>query len=369
LQFVEMKTKMERCRRDFRRLAGISHFNAMDIGPSPQGVIDEFYEKKLIDARTWLETNGDAVIMMDHDFTDRVYEAGQTCEITLSISDFSHPSLAASALTWELIEGKKILASGALKFAHRPFCTSRIGKVRIEMPAVRKPKAVSLRAMIPGGRKRISNQWRFWVFPKEKSRSRGRAPSSFRLPMKKGRVLVTKRCGEEEIVFARSGGRVLLIAGEGLRRPFFPKFGYTEGKYFFLPPASYPPYEDGQQGTVVRRHKILGDFPHEGFCDLQFFRMIDKSPPIELDPFGALKEEPVIRQVGTYQVCQKLAYLIEFAFGKGGIIICALDLNPKLPEARYLLSQILTYAAGKNFRPKNRLSRKAVEFLISETQL
>ena len=114
---------------------------------------------------------------------------------------------------------------------------------------------------------------------------------------------------------------------------------------------------------------MLGNFSHEGFCDLQFFRMIDKSPPIELDPFGELKDEPVIRQIGTYQVCQKLAYLMEFVIGRGGMIISALDLDPKLPEANYLLSQILRYAAGKDFRPKDRLSRKAIEYLISETNL
>jgi len=42
LQFIEAKGKMEACRRDHATLAGISHFNAMDTNPSPQGIIDEF---------------------------------------------------------------------------------------------------------------------------------------------------------------------------------------------------------------------------------------------------------------------------------------------------------------------------------------
>src|SRR5690606_33731808 len=46
LQFIEAKGKMEECRRDFPELAGINHFNGPDLNPSPQGILDEFYEKK-----------------------------------------------------------------------------------------------------------------------------------------------------------------------------------------------------------------------------------------------------------------------------------------------------------------------------------
>jgi len=404
LQFVEMKTKMERCRRDFKRLAGISHFNAMDIGLSPQGVLDEFYEKKLIDAGTWLQTNGDTVIMMDRDFDGRIGVAGETVQVRLCISDFSHPPMAAKKLEWRLRRKNVTVAAGSIAFTHKPYCTSRLGKIKLKTPEVKKPALLVLSVELRDGKRRIFNEWNFWAFPKKarlpdsvaaygacrlinsakkaiyenltpesagKSRTKKMiiSASSAVIEMKSARVLITEKCDKTVIEFVRGGGGVLLIAGEGLVRPFFPKFGFREGQYFFLPPASYPPYEDGHQGTIVRNHKMLGDFPHEGFCDLQFFRMIDRHAPIELDPFGKLKEEPVIRQIGTYQVCQKLAYLVEFALGKGGIIISSLNLDPKLPEARYLLSQILKYAAGSDFHPKNALSAKAIGYLISETNL
>ena len=64
------------------------------------------------------------------------------------------------------------------------------------------------------------------------------------------------------------GGRVVLAAGEGLVRPHPPNFGYI--RYFFTPPANYPKYEDGQNGTIVADHPLLGDFPHQGG---QRFRM------------------------------------------------------------------------------------------------
>lgn len=399
LQFVEMKTKMERCRRDFKRLAGISHFNAMDIGPSPQGVLDDFYEKKLIDAKTWLETNGDTVIMIDRDFDDRVCISGEKFEAHLSISDFSHPAFSpggikSEKLEWELFEcrGKACLAralsTGSLRFHHNSFCTSPLGTLKIRMPNADKPMALKLRAKIADGKRVISNEWNFWAFPKEVQLPKSIAVygnpkmalvkkliEAYKIKLignmrrDMPQILITEKVKEDIIAYARDGGRVFLIAGEGLLRPFFPKFSFKEGHYFFLPPASYPPYEDGHQGTIIRNHPMLRCFPHEGFCDLQFFRLIGSVPPVELDPFGDLKEEPVIRQIGTYQVCQKLAYLVEFSIGKGGIVISALNLDPKLPEADYLLSQILKYAASDEFKPKDKLSGSGIEFLVSETNL
>jgi len=391
LQYVEMKAKMERCRRDFKKLAGICHFLAMDMHCAPMGVIDYFYEKKLIDAKTWLQSIGDTVILMDHNFEDRVYASGQAFEVKLSISDFSHPPLKAKMLNWELSDGTRTLASGSLRCNHKPFCTSPLGVIKTKLPETAKARELKLAVSIDDGKRKISNAWDFWLFPKKVELPKsvmlygnaGGAPlrkirdaykiRSFRVAVGKvPRILITEKVDKDILDFARVGGRVLLIAGEGIVRHFYPPFlaeGWDEGLYLFAPQACYPPYEDGHQGSIIRKHRMLGDFPHEGFMDLQFFRMLVDAPAVELDPLGRLKEEPVIRQFGTYQVCQKLAYLLEFALGKGGIIISALNLDPKLPEARYLLSQILKYAAGSDFHPKNALSAKAIKYLISETNL
>jgi hypothetical protein len=71
VQFQEAKGKMEACRRDRPRMAGICHFNAMDTNPSPQGIINEFYERKFADPETWLQTNGDTVVLSSLGFDDR----------------------------------------------------------------------------------------------------------------------------------------------------------------------------------------------------------------------------------------------------------------------------------------------------------
>lgn len=376
LQYIEAKTKLENCRRDNPKLAGISHFTAMDIGFSSQGILDEFYETKYIDADTWKQTIGDTVILVDKNFDDRILIAGGIFECRLFISDFSHPSLKDSGLQWELTDGKKCFGSGKFTFKHKPFRTFPIGKIKLTLPYVSKPIAMKLYVVVYEKKRKFSNQWNFWIFPREvkftgsigiygkpkntwlkKFNGFPYINSNKLLSKNIPRVIITEVLDKSLIKYTSNGGKIFLVASEGLVRPFYPKLGLIHGRYFFTPPANYPPYEDGYSGTIVRNHKMLGDFPNEGFCDLQFYRMVAESPAISLQPFSLLKQKPVIQVFSTYYVCHPLAHLIEFGVGKGGIIISSLNFNPDLPEAKYLLSNILKYTINNKFKPKNHLKR------------
>ena len=251
LQYMESRTKMELCRRDNPTLAGISHFSAMDIGLSPQGIIDEFYERKLVDAETWRRTNGDTVIMMSRDFSGRVFEEGQRLKCDLFVSDFSHPPFADPRVTWELRAGRTLLAQGALKHRHRPFRTVLAGSLEAELPRTRKPRLLRLRATLSDGKRGVDNEWLFWLFPKAAAFPRnvrvyGRPVDSWiktartiprvpagdnggRLPA----VLLAETLDDALIDHMERGGRVILAATEGLVRPLYKTFG--SGGYFFLP--------------------------------------------------------------------------------------------------------------------------------------
>jgi hypothetical protein len=164
-------------------------------------------------------------------------------------------------------------------------------------------------------------------------------------------VVLTEVVDDALAAWMQRGGRAILTASEGLVRPFRPKFGYKEGHYFFTPPANYPPYEDGHDGTIVADHPMLGGFPHEGFADLQFFRMMADSPPLELEPLGLAGADPVIRVMHSFPVARPLGYLAEARVGEGGLVLTALDLDQGLPEARFLLDRIRACAGGPAFDP------------------
>jgi hypothetical protein len=381
LQAIEMRGKMDACRRDNPKLSGISHFNAMDIGFSPQGVINEFFEEKLLDSDTWLRTWGDTVLLLDRNFDDRVLAPGDVLKATIYVSDFSHPPLDRPELTWEFMAGEEKVASGTISYRHRAFLAKRTGKIEVPIPEVDVPDKAVLRVQLTEGDRRNENEWSFWIFPGKPSLPGqviiyGKTGDTWlrglrNLPRKKiledipaSIVVLTEQIDESLLDFVEKGGRAILAAGEGLIRPYDPKLGLSTGRYFFLPPANYPPYENGQSGTIIEDHPMLGDLPHEGFADLQLYRPTAESPPIDLRILGGWETRTVIRALSTYFVCYPLAYLVEFALGKGGIIISAMDLNQKWPESRYMLSTLIGYCAGSDFRPKNTLTKEGRESLL-----
>ncbi|HPO51584.1 MAG TPA: glycoside hydrolase family 2 TIM barrel-domain containing protein [bacterium] len=381
LQFIEAKTKLEQIRRDYPNLAGICHFTAMDIGFSPQGVIDEFYEKKFVTAEVWRQTTGPTAILTDSNFDDRIYVSGMDFEKTIFISDFSHPPLKNPAIEWDF-SGETVKEHGEFSFTHKPFCTDKIGNIRIRLPDVQSPEKVRLRIKAKEEGRTFENHWDYWIFPETTNMVEfvvyGKAKKTWIKTLKAQNIkksyirgvfpkLVVSEIFDRNLAnYVADGGKLILAVPEGFTRPFFPKLGLVAGRYFFTPPANYPTYEDGNTGTIVRNHPMLGDFPHENFCDLQFYRMIAEFPPIDLRPFGDLKEEPVIRSFSTCFRMYPLAYLIEFSWGKGHIIITSLNFDQNLPEARYLFTQMLKYLENAKL-PENKLNDVVVDRLIEES--
>ena len=387
VQFIEAKGKMEACRRDHSAIAGISHFNAMDANPSPQGIIDEFYERKCIDAATWRETNGDTVVLSSLGFVDRVLAGGDRLICTLSVSDYSHPPFESPALEWALEVGEERVAEGRIAYVHEPFRTCPAGELDVTAPRIVEPVKGRLSATLSEGDRVVTNHWDLWVFPRDVALPDDVAVYSDprytwlttledvprvcedALPDSSHRVLLAEILDEHVAAFARGGGRVILAASEGLVRPFPPKLGLSEGRYFFCPPANYPPYESGHNGTILAEHPMLGTTPHEGFADLQFYRMLAESPPLDLEPLGLTGGDPIVRAVHSYPIGRSLGYLAEGSFGDGGLILCALDLNQAWPEARYLLASMCRYAASDAFAPSLALSDAHIAAIAEATAL
>ena len=256
LQVLEAKAKMEMRRRDFPHLAGISQYSAADLNPSPQGILDEFYDRKYVDGATWLQTNGDTVILSSLQLDDRALSAGSTRQCRFFVSDFSHPAMTAPKVTWRLVAGDETLASGQLSYAHRPYCTCPAGVIEIAVPAVSHARAARLEASLREGDRTVTNSWNVWLFPAkaplppmlrydkpQRTWLRGWAeippasPEEVDHGQHGGRdvVVLTERLDERLVAFMRGGGRVILAAQSGLVRTHGPMLGSNE---LLLHPAS-----------------------------------------------------------------------------------------------------------------------------------
>ena len=384
VQYIEAKGKMEKVRRDTPRMAGISHFDAMDAISSPQGIFTEFYERKYASAEEWLRTNGDTVVLCSLGFNDRVYKSGDALAVKFFVSDFSHPRLECPHIEWELISDGEKYSSGKIDYSHEAYVTVEAGSVEIAVPETGRPVCATLRAAVTDGRRRFENEWPLWFYPanpgyaegaavyyKEEGTWLGRSgmPDANPDNLDGYKCLWTDRLDENLVSRIRAGGRAILAAAEGTTRGYGNVMGLADGRYFFTPPANYPPYEDGQNGTVLQNHPLFGDVPHRGFADLNFIRVMGDCPPIELEPLELNDWDPIFRAVHKYPCSHSIGYITECRIGKGGLVICSLDLNHDYPEAAYLAKCIGEYAASDKFDPENELGGAAVERLVTLTNI
>lgn len=104
---------------------------------------------------------------------------------------------------------------------------------------------------------------------------------------------------------------------------------------------------------VPTDHPALGNFPHEGFVDLQFIDMTQREPS-DLSTFRH-EVSPVIWDVNARYFLGSLTvvdYMFEAKVDKGSLLACCLRLRGTGNTAgRYLLEQMVRYACSGSFAP------------------
>ncbi len=381
LQFDEAKTKMERSRRNNIEMAGICHFNAMDTIPSPQGILDAFYERKFASAQRWCQTNGDCVLLSDLDVDNRVFSCAENFVVNLYISDFSHPALKQPRIEWEISAGDFHEQGSVEEYSHTPFRTSFIASVSVVLPELFTAQKALLSVRASDGNRSCSNSWDFWIYPTTsvlidgvKTQYWGMVDWLSGIPspvfterdLDTTKVLITDRLTEKSSRYAQNGGNLILAAGEGMIKDFAkpPWPDINESIYFITAPAAYPTFEDRQHCSIINRHPALDKVPHDSYCSFQFYRMIAGSPPLELEPLGLNDADPIIRMVHHFRVSRSLGYLTERRIGKGRILITALNLDWNYPEAAYFLNSLCLYLCGMPLEEVPELTEKTERILI-----
>ena len=138
----------------------------------------------------------------------------------------------------------------------------------------------------------------------------------------------------------------------------------------------------GNSGTLISDHPAMAAFPHEGMCNLPFVHMLRGFLPMEFEPLRKYGVTPIIRGIDHYYSNRNNAYLLEFAVGKGKVVVCSLGVLERLKantpphvswgnptaftpnqtiEATYLLECLIEYAHGSRFVPPADVPRE--EFL------
>jgi hypothetical protein len=206
----------------------------------------------------------------------------------------------------------------------------------------------------------VSNAWDVWAFPDEPAKPPSRklqiggpdalrqrypgatAPSPAPRPSECD-LLVTPRLDAGSLAYAADGGRVLLLDPETA----FP----VEKTNYRL--SSWD--GGGPSGTTIDRgHPALRGVPSDGWCDLQFYPLIQGSKTVALDALP-VRVEPLVRCIDRPTRLANRAYLFEVSVGKGRLLVCGFNMaqaaERKDPAALFLLDQLVLYALGPSAGP------------------
>ena len=366
-------------------LAGYNNWGFHDFLHESTGLVDLFFRDKGMTAEEFRKSNGETVLLCTPLLDRYTLGAGQPLPFRLACSSHANRPMRGARVTWRLSAGGKELDRGEATVDIGAFGTTVLGDLEARTTDAAKPYSLELHASIVGSE--VTNTWRFWAFPAVTPHRPSASVSVFKDPwptllrmrerypwfrgvteaalwdLEPGGLLIAPIVTNAVSSYLGRGGRVLLLpvyylsSGTGL-----PSLGSSF--------AGFPSFAGprGGQGTIVTSHPALADFPHEGWCDYQFFDLIagERVPhvcaPFHLGAPGAywldkwpVKIEPIIRSVPTWKNLDNRAYLFEARVGDGRLLATTMRLFETAetrPEGAYLLDALIRYADSAEFRPR-----------------
>jgi beta-galactosidase len=358
LQAACLKTNIEAARRS--NLQGYLVWLFQDYPWCAEGVVDMFYRPKAVTAEQFRKFNAPTVLLTTQD--RRNYRFGDRAEFLLCVSRYEQEPRQSATLRWELMGKEGNLAAGSQVNLTIP-CgeVKQLTTIAFEVP--HRPQAEQLRLVVrlEDTQGIATNDWKIWCFPAERFVSEKfvvlgsewlhrQYPQSVvqteSLPSQT-ELLVTDRWEPRVLDHLGAGGRVLVLSPG----PVFPT---ATTRYR---PSGWDPGDPaGHVGTIFDpQHPAMKFMPSEGWCDLQFYDLIQGGKAILLDQ-TRVAGEPIVRMIDVPQRLERKAYLFETKVGPGRLLVSGFNFAAAVPAgdpaAIYFLDQLIRYTMGDQFQPK-----------------
>jgi len=341
------------------------------------GIFNTLYEpEKFPDPQPLLEFNRETVLLMNQTLGQRVLSTGETRQASLAVSHYGTQPVSDGTLFWELRAGDTVLQEGRIDaVAVRVGEVKPLGNITLGPVAATQGQHLELAVRLESIACRQTNHWDFWVFPRQKD-----ALPAVRMINLTGLKSLDERYDiAAEATWAQAD--VAIVAGPTVEALQQAAAGKT---LVVLPPPeslarpramTFWPGWIQSIGTWIETHPALRDFPHEGFCSLQFYRLFgDGVQALNTTDPGTPEREnlaPIINGMrqdydpvlgGNWAAVHnrwkfyRYGLLTEGRLGEGKILICCLNvlggIENQQPEAGYLLDCLVEYAGSEQFAPQ-----------------
>jgi hypothetical protein len=330
-----------------------------------EGWFDYFWQPKGITPSEGKEINTPVLLMISAGVNDRTFWSGEIKSFDVIVSNYGNESIQNGTLKWKLMAGDRVQLESTVAGVNAP-----LGQVTraatLEMGGTLSGnQKLELVLELSHGQSAFVNRWSFWAFPK------GRLLRTSEMPVASlvkwaglsrlypfiqhgtpardpGSLLIATSLSGESLQFLQGGGRVLLLTD----RSSFERSSEST----FLPASG------GALGTLISDHPALKGFPSEGFCDLQFFNLLEGAYAYPLDDWPK-EMVPLVGGIRTTtgflsktKNLSRVGYLFEAKVGKGKLLVSTLRIRDNFdeayPEAISLFDHLLRYATSQGFEPQ-----------------
>ncbi len=349
--------------RTYREISGYVVTNERDTPISTAGMLDDFENLKF-DPGDFRPFNQDLVLALGWDkrrrwqaggdraayWDTRCYRGGENIRAHIIASHFGKANGLAK-LTWEVaFPGQPPFAKGVANTeALEPGAVREIHIAEFIAPDVKTPLQADLVASVQVGKEVATNKWPLWFFPAHPRQTvlpisimdpqdRLEGLNSFEAVkndvLKQDQLLITTLWTDKIQSFVTGGGRAIYLhPGKETESAFS-----TEEIPFWR-----------EAIKVIEPHPAWGDFPHEGWVNLQFYGLATDHA---LDTAQQKNASPILRRLDA-RTMQVHDYATECFLGKGRVIVSTLRFEGGLgdqpsgieqnPAALYLLNCWVRY--------------------------
>jgi hypothetical protein len=383
LQQLGRKYQIERVRKN-KDVSGYDYWLILDYpggtgeGDSwEEGWFDYFWKPKGITPEQGREINAPVLLLIGNGVDDRTMWTDAPKHVAVSVSNFGPGAIENGTLSWSLRNGGNEIGSGSLNgISVTAADVAGIGEIVLDASSLQAAAKLELVLTLHAGQARYQNRWNFWAYPPiHGDPAAAGVVSNIKWDglrrvypwigtetsgLKPSELLITDRLDATATEHLHRGGRVWLLLRENPSQ---------RGASFF--PAS-----GGALGTVVRDHPALSGSPHDDFCDLQFYNLLQGAHPLPIDNWPA-SLTPIVGGIRTTseflskaKELSRVSYAVEANAGGGKLLVTTLRLRENFdaafPAALTLFDGFLHYAAGPDFQPSLDLPEKNLRRLVTD---
>lgn len=356
LQALAYKHEIERTLRT-PNYAGFQLLSLNDYsgqGTALVGVLDAFWDEKgYMTAPEFRKfCNSTVPLVRMEKF---VYRNNETLNANVIVAHFGKATLANATSTWRIRDNKGlILKEGVLSVKDIAVGNdTELGNVTLNLSEFKAAAKLNLEIAIDGTE--FINDWDFWVYPEQSTKT------------KTNGVYVTSTLDKKAIAKLKNGGKVLLLAagkvqyGKDVVQYYQPAFWNTS--WFKM----RPPHTTGL--LINNNHPVFNDFVTESWGNMQWWEMINRAQTMLLTDFPK-GFQPIVQPIDTWFLNRKLGMLFEAKVGKGMLMMTSIDLENKLedrPVAKQLYASMLKYMQSDKFSPSTGVPLQNIKDLLAKT--